>query len=276
MSTEQEAREHLTLRDAARRIGVHENTVRNWVSRGLLQPVKVAGVRYQRFRVDDIDRVAHQQQVSSEKARRAEGTTELVDADYLESWASSRRAEELLPEVVACLIEGTTGASGVHMRTGDGIRLRGWDGLVEDSPGSPWVPAGPSAWELGTSGDPRRKANEDYTSRTDKPLEVEPSVTTFVFVTPRRWPGARQWEQARRAEGRWRGVRVLDADDLAGWLRSQPATHLWFSEEVGLQPLDVRTLSQWWNRYRRQTEPPLPPELLLAGRTGPPPAYGPA
>ena len=266
MSAEQHAPEHLTLRDAARRIGVHENTIRNWVSRGLLQPVNVPGSRYQRFRADDIDRLAHQQEVSSEKARRTEGTTELVDADYLESWASGRQAEELLPEVVARLIEGTAGAVGVHMRTGDGIRLRGWDGLVEDSPGSPWVPAGPSAWELGTSGDPRRKADDDYKSRTAKPLEVEPSVTTFVLVTPRRWPGARRWEQARRAEGRWRSVRVLDADDLAGWLRSQPATHLWFSETVGLQPLEVRTLSRWWDRFRRQTEPPIPPELLLAGR----------
>ena len=61
-------------------------------------------------------------------------------------------------------------------------------------------------------------------------------------------------------------MRVLDADDLAGWLRSQPATHLWFSEEVGLQPLEVWTLSQWWDRFRRQIEPPIPPELLLAGR----------
>jgi hypothetical protein len=266
MNSERETTEHLTLRDAARRIGVHENTIRNWVARGLLQPVKVAGSRYQRFLADDIDRVAHQQLVSSEKARRTEGTTELVDADYLESWAGSRDAEELLPEVVARLIEGTTGVVGVHMRTGDGIRLRGWDGVVEDSPGSPWVPAGPSAWELGTGGDPRRKAEADYASRTDKPHEIEPSVTSFVFVTPRRWPGARTWEQARRAEGRWRSVRVLDADDLAGWLRSQPATHVWFSEEVGLQPLEVRTLSQWWDRFRRQIEPPIPPELLLAGR----------
>ena len=266
MNTEQETQEYLTLRDAARRIGVHENTIRNWVSRGLLQPVKVAGVRYQRFRADDIDQVAHQQQVSSEKARRTEGTTELVDADYLESWAGSRQAEELLPEMVARLIEGTVGVVGVHMRTGDGIRLRGWDGVVEDSPGSPWVPAGPSAWELGTSGDPRRKADDEYKSRTAKPLEIEPSVTTLVFVTARRWPAARKWEHARRAEGRWHGVRVLDADDLAGWLRSQPATHLWFSERVGLQPLEVWTLGQWWDRFRRQIEPPIPPELLLAGR----------
>ena len=266
MDTDQETGELLTLRDAARRIGVHENTIRNWVSRGLLEPVKVAGSRYQRFRADDIDHVAHQQRVSSEKARRTEGTTELVDADYLESWAGSRPAEELLPELVARLIEGTPGVVGVHMRTGDGIRLRGWDGLVEDSPGSPWVPAGPSAWELGTSGDPRRKADAAYTSRTVKPLEVEPSVTTYVFVSARRWPGARQWEHARRAEGRGRSVRVLDADDLAGWLRSQPATHVWFSEEVGFQPLEVVTLSQWWDRFRRQIEPPIPPELLLAGR----------
>ena len=266
MTSEPGPTEFLTLREAARRIGVHENTIRNWVARGLIKSAKVPGSRYQRFRADDIDRVAHQQEVSSEKARRTEGTTELVDADYLESWAGGRQAEELLPAVVARLIEGTTGVIGVHVRTGDGIRVRGWDGLVEDTPGSPWVPAGPSAWELGTSGDPRRKADEDYRSRTAKPLEVEPSVTTFVFVTPRRWPGARHWEQARRAEGRWRGVRVLDGDDLAGWLRSQPATHLWFSEEVGLQPLEVRTLSQWWDRFRRQTEPAVPPELLLAGR----------
>jgi DNA-binding transcriptional MerR regulator len=265
MSTS-ETSEYLTIRDAARRIGVHENTVRNWVARGLLDPVKVADSRYQRFRADDIDRVAHQQQVSSEKARRTEGTSELVDADYLDSWAGSRQAEELLPEMVARLIEGTTGVVGVHMRTGDGIRLRGWDGVVEDSPGSPWVPAGPSAWELGTSGDPRRKADDEYKSRTTRPLEIEPSVTTFVFVTARRWPAARKWEQARRAEGRWHGVRVLDADDLAGWLRSQPATHLWFSEKVGLQPLEVWTLGQWWDRFRRQIEPPIPPELLLAGR----------
>jgi excisionase family DNA binding protein len=268
MSADPQAQEHLTLREAARRIGVHENTVRNWVERGLLQPVRVEGLRYQRFRADEIDRVAHEQEVSSEKARRTEGTTELVDADYLESWAGGRQAEELLPKVVARLIEGTTGVVGIHMRTGDGIRLRGWDGLVENSPGSPWVPAGPSAWELGTSGNPRRKADDDYDARTAKPLEVEPSVTTFVFVTPRRWPGARKWEQTRRNEGRWRDVRVLDADDLAAWLRSQPTTHLWFSEEVGLQPLDVRTLSQWWDRFRRQTDPPIPPELLVAGREG--------
>jgi excisionase family DNA binding protein len=266
MSSERENAEHLSLREAARRIGVHENTIRNWVARGLLESEKVAGSRYPRFSADDVDRVAHQQQVSSEKARRTEGTSELVDADYLDSWAGSREAEELLPEVVARLIEGTTGVVGVHMRTGDGIRLQGWDGLVEDSPGSPWVPTGPSAWELGTGGDPRRKADADFTSRTAKPLEVEPSVTSFMFVTPRRWPGARKWEQARRAEGPWRSVGVLDADDLAGWLRSQPATHLWFSEAVGLQPLEVRPLNQWWDRFRRQIEPPIPPELLLAGR----------
>jgi excisionase family DNA binding protein len=260
------AGEYLTLRAAARRVGVHENTIRNWATRGLLQPVQVSGTRYRRFRADDVDQLAHQQQVSSEKARRNEGTTELVDADYLDAWAASRAAEELLPALVGRLLDGTAGVRGVHVRTGDGIRVRGWDGIVEDSSGMPWVPAGPSAWEFGAGGDPGRKADDDYMSRTSKPLEVEPSVTTFVFVTPRRWPGARAWEHARRAEGRWRNICALDADDLAAWLRSQPSTHVWFSEQVGLQLLDVLTLSQWWERFRRQTEPPIPPELLLAGR----------
>ena len=69
---------------------------------------------------------------------------------------------------------------------------------------------------------PKEKADQDYEKRRDDPLGVVPADVTFVFVTPRRWPGAAAWASARRAERVFSGVRVLDADDLEGWLRAPP------------------------------------------------------
>lgn len=44
----------MKVRDAARTLGVHENTVRRWEARGLLQAVRLpSGVR--RFRPEDIE-----------------------------------------------------------------------------------------------------------------------------------------------------------------------------------------------------------------------------
>jgi excisionase family DNA binding protein len=260
------AEELLTLREAARRLDVHENTLRNWVKRGVLEPVKVPGTRYRRFRADDIDRVVRQQDRSLAASPRVEAATEFVDAAYLDTWAITRDAQALLPGVVRRLIAGTAGVIGLSMRAGDGVGDAGWDGLIEDSPGSPWVPVGSSAWELGTGGDPARKAQAEYTKRTAEPLGVDPGVTTFVFVTPRRWPRARDWERERRDEKTWKHIRVIDGDDLQGWLESQPAVHLWLSERLGLRPRDVQTLEDWWAQFSAKTRPQLPRELLLAGR----------
>jgi hypothetical protein len=47
---------------------------------------------------------------------------------------------------------------------------------------------------------------------------VDPAMTTFVFVTPRRWNAKTKWLKTRRAEKFWRDVRVLDVDDLEAWL----------------------------------------------------------
>ena len=75
----------------------------------------------------------------------------------------------------------------------EAVRLAGWDGKVLAEEGAPFVPAGFSVWELGTSQDPRAKANDDYGKRTGNPLGIDPRQATFVFVTPRRWPGRDAW-----------------------------------------------------------------------------------
>jgi excisionase family DNA binding protein len=43
------AEHRLNVRETATRLGVHENTVRNWEEKGLLRAVKLPGSGYRRF-----------------------------------------------------------------------------------------------------------------------------------------------------------------------------------------------------------------------------------
>jgi excisionase family DNA binding protein len=47
----------LNVREAARILGVHENTVRNWEARGLLRAVRLPGSGYRRFAVEEVERL---------------------------------------------------------------------------------------------------------------------------------------------------------------------------------------------------------------------------
>jgi excisionase family DNA binding protein len=48
-------REFLNVRDTARTLGVHENTVRNWEERGILRAVRLPGSGYRRFSAHDVE-----------------------------------------------------------------------------------------------------------------------------------------------------------------------------------------------------------------------------
>ena len=50
-------RELLNVRDTARTLGVHENTIRNWAERGILRAVRLPGSGYRRFAVQDVERL---------------------------------------------------------------------------------------------------------------------------------------------------------------------------------------------------------------------------
>jgi excisionase family DNA binding protein len=47
----------LSVRETARRLGVHENTVRNWQERGLIRALRLPGSGYRRFSVEDVERM---------------------------------------------------------------------------------------------------------------------------------------------------------------------------------------------------------------------------
>ena len=50
-------RELLNVRDTARALGVHENTIRNWEARGLLRAAHLPGSGFRRFAVQDVERL---------------------------------------------------------------------------------------------------------------------------------------------------------------------------------------------------------------------------
>jgi hypothetical protein len=152
------------------------------------------------------------------------------------------------------------------MRTGEGAGLADYDGVVEATRGTPFVPEGPSVWEMGVGGAPAKKANSDYRTRTKDSLGIDKAITTFVFVTPRRWPKKRDWASRKRAEGKWRDVWVLDADDIEQALDEAPAVHFWLSEMLGMPAAEVQTLEDWWDRFSSIYEPTLTPRMVLAGR----------
>lgn len=142
----------------------------------------------------------------------------------------------------------------------------GYDGRVDGGSGTAWVPAGLSVWELGVGAEPRDKAQDDYRKRTKKPGSAPPSDNAFVFVTSRRWKDSESWITARRNEGVWRDIVVLDAEKLYAWMEEMPDVHVWLSERLGRVPLRVKTLARVYEQIASRTSPALPPGLVLAGR----------
>ena len=49
--------QRLNVRETARRLDVHENTVRNWEQRGLIRAVKLPGSGYRRFDLAEVERL---------------------------------------------------------------------------------------------------------------------------------------------------------------------------------------------------------------------------
>jgi hypothetical protein len=150
-----------------------------------------------------------------------------------------RNAQELLPHLVRKLIFATIDIKSLRLcriPAGDDISRPGYDGRVETIEGNVFVPAGFSVWEMST-GDPKSKAEDNYKKRTQNPGDINPAITSFVFVTPHKWENKDSWAQEKQKEGIWQKVVVLDNSDLETWLEITPAIVRWFARIIGI-PVD--------------------------------------
>lgn len=260
--------ELLTLREVAARLGVHENTVRNWVKLGTLKSLRAVGTRGHRFDPREVERVRLARldvPRNVRDSRRVVGS-ERADATRLEQWAATRRAQEDFPRLVRRLLAATPGITQLSARAGEGIHLGGWDVTAHVGRKTSRLPAGPIVFELGVGSSPATKANSEYTKRTNDTPRAVRDKTTFAFATPRRWAGKFDWADKCHSEGNWKGVLALDADDIDAWLEEEQGVSYWIAEQIGLEPDGLVTTEQWWAEFSRRTEPPLPLRLLLAGR----------
>ncbi|MGP6176932.1 helix-turn-helix domain-containing protein [Microbacterium sp. A196] len=253
--------------EAARRLGLHENTVRNMAKDGRLPPANIPGSKRLKFRAEDIDRIAADrgEEVSSVVARAREVEPERVTANDLDAWGG-RLAQEKAPEMLRRLLDATPGVTQVSARAGDGVALRGWDGVaISEGQQASYLPVGRLRFELGTDQKVASKAESDYQNRLSLD-EEERLQTHFVFVTTRRWSGKGAWVDSKSAEGKFLSVSALDADDLEGWLQKTPSAHIWLSELLGRHPRDVQTIERWWDEFRTSTLFSMPESLFSANQ----------
>ncbi|UBI07692.1 hypothetical protein LA329_05190 [Corynebacterium falsenii] len=153
------------------------------------------------------------------------------------------------------------------MPAGDGVAAGDWDGSVRATEATAWVPDGLSVWELSVNSSPNKKADEDYSKRTDTPDGTRTAECTYIEVILRTWTARDKWATNKRNDQVWRDVKAFGLDDIETWLEAAPITWAWLSEELGLSPYGLRTGLTWWRDWAAQTNPTLIPKVVLAGRT---------
>ena len=179
-----------------------------------------------------------------------------IKAMQIEAWAERQEARAELGAFLRRLVIST----GVELSKADfpafeNSQRKGWDGSVAAGSATPWIPLGTSGWEFGVNRDAARKAEEDYTARTKGITPQVRADTTFVFVTPRNWPGKEAWAAAKRTAGGWKDVRAYDASDLEQWLEASIPAQAWMAERLAIGADEVQTLDACWRRWAGATTP---------------------
>ena len=87
-----------------------------------------------------------------------------IKANNIEQWVSHNiPARSRLAVFLRTLVHSTGGSLiKVDFPGNDDAERPGWDGFIEASEGTPWVPAGRSGWEFGTNEAPKAKAEGDF------------------------------------------------------------------------------------------------------------------
>lgn len=210
-----------------------------------------------------------------------------IRARQIGAWAQQESARPELPALLRRLVHSTgTHLTKVDFPAYDHAQRHGWDGVVITDSATPWIPRGQSGWEFGCNVNPAAKAEEDYAARSyakkpkkkadadaaatteEKGLTAEERRnTTFVFVTPRDWPGKDKWVKTKQAEGIWKDVIVHDADSLEQWLEQSVPTQSWFGEiigNLGTGGAGTATMDICWREFADSCKPKLS-KLLFHG-----------
>lgn len=211
--------------------------------------------------------------VASAKTKGAPGAAKryvvpllAMKANEIETWVDHNIvARSRLAVFLRTLVNSTgTGLTTVDFPGNDDAERPGWDGEVEAQAPTQWIPEGASGWEFGTNQDPKAKADGDFTKSIDVTVQEERKDKTFVFVTPRRWPGKQAWTKTKQATKLWKDVRAYDASDLEQWLEQSIPGQVWLANETRRPSKGARSLDQCWHDWSQIANPPLVGSLFAA------------
>ena len=116
--------------------------------------------------------------------------------------------------------------------------------------------------EFGTNENIKRKADDDFEKSVKAHSKKVRDEMTFVFVTPRDWPGKDASVKQAKSQGRWKDVRAYDASDLEQWLEQSVPGQVWFANETRIPAQEVRSLDRCWADWANVATPPLPGALF--------------
>ncbi len=188
-----------------------------------------------------------------------------IKANDIESWVERNiSARPRLSVLLRTLANSTgSGITRIDFPGNDDAERPGWDGYIDSTQPTPWIPDGLSGWEFGTNKDVKGKADGDFAKSVKaNPNKAERNRTTFVFVTPRYWPGKPDWIKTNKAKGQWKDVRAYDSSDLEQWLEQSIPAQAWFANETQHPSNGVDSLDNCWAKWADVTSPPLAGSLF--------------
>lgn len=187
-----------------------------------------------------------------------------VQANDLVNWFTTTiLARTKLSVLLRTLIHSTgRDLQKVDFPGNDDAERAGWDGFIEASSGTPWIPSGVSGWEFGVTADIKAKADGDFAKSVRALKNAERENITFVFVTPRRWPGKVAWVAEMKGKKLWKDIRAYDASDLEQWMEQSLAAQTWFANQTVRPSNGVRTLERCWSDWANVAAPELHPSLF--------------
>ena len=212
----------------------------------------------------EFDRVGRHEKEKSVAAHAYVPAFLSIKALQIHNWAESNiEARHLLPVLLRKLVHST----GHELRVidfpaYDNAERKGCDGMIEAAAATPWIPEGKSCWEFGTNQRPGSKAESDYRARLKTVSPSERAERTFVFVTPRNWPGKIEWARNKNAAGDWKAVRAFDASDLEQWVEESIPGQMWLAEQLAIPVDGFETLDQCWRRWAEASEPKMVPLIF--------------
>lgn len=193
-----------------------------------------------------------------------------ITAEDIDAWAKKkpRRAQEILPELVAKLIRASSDK--IDSLNVPNIQSSGYDGTLVASEQTNYFPKGKSVWELGTDEDALSKFKPDIDKRSTDPLLVDITKAEFIFVTIKIWKHKNFSIERTINEARqkyyWKNIHILDAHELSRWLDDCPSVAIWLSKAIGSHIRGVISAEHYWDDLSDTTNPKLTPDCLIIDR----------